>query len=389
MKSLNWLWLLLFLGACSKPEKNYVLKVKLQNLTPETIYDKDLVYDVIFESQEQNVDSLKVLSRQLFLKGVDLYKNKKQPAKAVNLFVESILTFPEAKTYYELGNALLEVKTNVDKALQAYEVAEHLQFQPLGNVYYGKAIAYAMQEKDDPAAYYILREAFEKGFSDTLKMYREKRLKLVVNSKDFRKFMREQKLHRLATNQPDRMFDVFRSSFAQVQQPFEIPVEKVDMKAYDQSVSYDFVRFIPEMQNTSFSREVSHDFFFVARVAETPEYTALIYSSVSFYEENMQPVLTKLVTFNNQGKVISSLVFACQCSAEKIKKGKIENNLITLEDYRRYWKKPIDKVDFEENSVEKYELLSTATYRIDEQGKIVEESVPAGYKENQQTIASK
>ena len=388
-KSIHWLWVLLLLSACSEPEKNYVLKVKKQNLSPETLYDKDLVYDVIFESQEQNVDSLKVLSRQLFLKGIDLYKNKNQPAKAVHVFIESILTLPDANTYYELGNALLEVKFDVDKALKAYEVAEHLQFQPLGNVYYGKALAYSMMKDEGDAAFYTLRNAIEEGFTDTLRMYRENRLKPVVRSAEFRKFMRERKVHSLASRQPDRMFEVFRNSFAQVQQPFEIPVEKVDMKAYDQSVSYDFVRFIPEMQNTSFGREVSHDYFFVARVAETPQYTALIYSSISFFEENMQPVLTKLVTFNNQGKVISSLVFACQCSAEKIKKGKIKNNLITLEDYRRTWKQPIDKVDFEKNSVEKYELLSTATYRINEDGRIVEESVPEGYKETQNTLASR
>jgi hypothetical protein len=380
-------WLLLLLSACSKPEKNYVLKVKLQKLTPATIYDKGLVYDVIFDAQEQNVDSLKTRSRQLFLQGIDQFKNKKKPAKAVRLFISSILTFPEAKTYYELGNALLELKSNAGDASNAFEVAEDLHFQPVANVHYGLAVATIEEGRHQDYAFYSLRNAFENGFSDTLKLYKEPRLKKVVQSADFKRFMRDRKLHALATGKPDRLFDLFRNSFAKVEQPFEIPAEKVDMKAYDQSVSYDFARFIPEMQNTSFSREVSHDYFYVARVAETPEYTAVVYSSVSFFEEDMQPVLTKLVTFNNQGKVISSLLFSCQCSAEKVKKGRIEDNLITLEDYRRIWKQPIDKVDFEDNSVEKLELLSKATFRIDEQGKIVEESVPAGYKDGEKTVA--
>ncbi|GAA4295086.1 hypothetical protein [Nibribacter koreensis] len=390
---LQLLLLLVLCTMCGQPQKNYVAKVKLLQLDEDNFYDKELVYDVIFDAQELEIDSVKNLSRQLFLQGMDQFINKKNPTQAVELLKKSIRVFPDAKTYYELGNAIVESQLWTHEAIKAYEVADHLQFQPKANINFAKATAYAKIEQEKQQneyrgnAYSELYRAFENGFSDTLLLFKNPSLKLVYNSPEFQKrlgYLRMSQEERL----PDNQYALFLKSFKPASQPFEIPLDKVDMKAYNQAVSYDFAKFIPEMQNTSFGRDVSHDFFFVAKVAETPQYTALLYSSVSFYEEDMQPVLTKLVTFNSTRKQIASLLFSCQCSAEKVKKGKIENNLITLEDFKRIWKQPIDKVSFEENSVLKYEPLATATYRLTDTGEIVAEEVPANYKDTK-IIASK
>src|SRR5688572_1780789 len=188
MKAFSLLCLLFLLGACSEPEKNYVVKVKLRHLSAKDIYDKDLVYDVIFDAEEQNADSLKLRSRQLFLQGIDQLKNKKRPAKAKLLFISSILTFPEAKTYYELGNAMLELKFDAGDAYKAFEVARHLDFRPAGNTYYGQAIASTELQEQKDYVFNILSTAFENGFTDTLKLFREPRLRHVVQSKEFKKF---------------------------------------------------------------------------------------------------------------------------------------------------------------------------------------------------------
>lgn len=385
MKTKAWMLLFLLLGACGEPPKNYVLQVKWQKLNEADLYSNNMVYDVVFDAEEQQVDSLRLLSRQLFLHGAEALKNKNQPNEAIRLLKESILVLPDAKAYYELGNALLQTKQGQAEAIKAYKVAEHLQFQPVSNIYYKMAVAYGElnQDKEEQEKYYAqhyLQMAIRKGFADTVQLYKEPGLRQVVQSSEFESFLISQKTEQLK-DKPDALFGLFRKTFPLVRQPFEIALEKVDMKDYSRSVSYDFAKFIPEMQNRSFGREVSHDFFYVAKVAEAPQYTALLYSSVSFFEEDMQPVLTKLVTFDNKGKEISSLLFSCQCSAEKVKKGRIENNLITLEDYKRVWQHPIDKVSFEKNTVQKYELLTTATFRIDGNGKIQEESVPEEYKE--------
>src|SRR6478609_2129556 len=103
-------WFILFFAigitACNRVEKRYVIKAKLIRLQKETMYDKKLAYNAIFDAEESGSDSVKNESRKCFLKGIDLYKNKKDIAAAIVQLKKSILLFPAAKTYYELGNAL-------------------------------------------------------------------------------------------------------------------------------------------------------------------------------------------------------------------------------------------------------------------------------------------
>jgi hypothetical protein len=384
LKSLFVLSSILCLG-CFQSDKNYVAKVKLLKLHEANIYDADMVYDVLFDSEEQNLDSLKNLSHQLFLKGIDIYKNKRDVIGAIVLFKESILTFPNAKTYYELGNAKLEANqgdVGLEDALNAYEVAEKLNFQPLSMIYYKMACARNLFHKvDNDYVSSNLRQAFEAGFSDTVLLNNDKYLKSFLSTEDYRDLMADMELKKMFQH-PESLFDTYKKSFATVSLPFEITLDKVDMKDYKQSISYDFSKFVPEMQTSSFGREASHDFLYVAKATETANYTAILYSSVNYYGEDMQPVHTKIVTYNSAGDIIASLLFSGQFTSNNVKTGRIDGNRITLEDYKRIWKHPIDKVPFDENSVEKYELISTAVFQIDDLGKIKQESVPANYKDS-------
>ena len=186
---------------------------------------------------------------------------------------------------------------------------------------------------------------------------------------------------------PNALFELFKNAFPVSETAtLEIDKEHVDLDRYDQSISYDFAAFIPEMENTEFGREVLHDYFYVAKVAETTVYSALVYRSMSFYGENMQPVHTTLVTFDKQGEIIAKKLIFCECSAEKIKDAKIENNIITIHDYKRKWEQPIDKVDFEDNKLIANELKASIKYKIKDTGKIVDEDVPSDYKDS--TVAS-
>ena len=169
--------LLCYFG-CGNSPKNHVAKVKLQKLTEQKLYDNDLVSDVIFDAEELGIDSIKNKSRELFLKGIDLYKNKKNLYAAVRSFKSSLLIFPDAKTYYELGNALLDIHSNesLKEADQAYGVALSIQFQPKSNIYYKQACAYYLLSKFSTekesgylnSAFYNLQDAFRFGFTDTI-----------------------------------------------------------------------------------------------------------------------------------------------------------------------------------------------------------------------------
>jgi hypothetical protein len=375
---------LLLCFGCS-PKKEYVAKVKLLTLKEADIYDSEKVYDVIFDAEEQNIDSLKNKSRQLFLQGIDAFKNKKDAAKAVLLFKQSILTFPDAKTYYELGNAKLdahEKDADLNEAEKAYNVAAFLNFKPLSMLYYKQACAANQKQKTGTfEVSNYLSQAFNNGFSDTSLFYSDKYLRSFVATDQYKNLMADMLINKIRNN-PEDLFDVYKKSFPINNASFEIPLDKVDMKDYKQSISYDFAKFIPEMQSSNFGRDVSHDFIFVAKVQEKSNYTAVLYTSINYYGEGMQPVHTKLVTYDNDGNIISDKLFAGQFSAEKVKTGRIDGDEITLQDYKRIWEQPIDKVPFEENAVEKYELVSKATFRINEEGKIMEQSVPSNYMDS-------
>ncbi|MDB5258317.1 MAG: hypothetical protein JWM14_3012 [Chitinophagaceae bacterium] len=390
------IFLLLF--SCSGPKVDYVAKVKVLHLTDGTLYDKALVYDVIFDSEESDVDSLKNKSRTLFLSGIDEYKNKKNIRKAIDLFKESILVFPDAKTYYELGNALLDFN-RIDlakEALEAYEVADHLDFQPKFNINYKEACANnllyntAVTEEKENYLYETLaslRNAFYNGFIDTLQLKNDSRINSIMLHPDYREILLDAQIAR-GKDSPNTLFELFKNAFPSSQtKAFEIDKSNVEMNNYDQSISYDFASFIPEMENTGFGREVSRDYFYVAKVAETPAYTALVYRSMSFYGNDMQPVYATLVTFDPEGEIIAKKIIACQCSAEKIKEAKIENNIITIHDYKRKWEQPIGKIDFKDNKIVDYELQAKVVYKIEDTGKITDQDVPSNY--NDSTVAAK
>ncbi len=377
------------LGSCAEEEKSYELRIKIQKLESATMYDLDMVKDVIFDSEEQNLDSLKNKSRQLFLKGIDLYKNKKQTEKAIEAFKSSILTFPEAKTYYELGNALMEQGgyENLENALKAFDITKELGFQPVSTVLYNKACAHymlysnpfildelagdqkALKERHLDQALSDIRRAFSEGFYDTLSIKTDERIKGIAQTSEYKSILLDFALRGQQGNEGG-MFALFTKSFPAASDRFEVKLDEVEMKNYSQSISYDFAPFIPEMENVSFGREVSNDFYYVTKLSETPNYTAVIYKTTSFQGEFM-PVNATLATYDTKGEVISKVMFSCVCSPSKVKTGKIENGELAIEEYKRIWKEPIDKVSVYDNVVTGHDLVSKTVFTIDESGKIV------------------
>ncbi|HCS22003.1 MAG TPA: hypothetical protein DIW47_15850 [Bacteroidetes bacterium] len=361
-----------------KEKINYVLKVDLKQLQLDDLYDRKKVEEVIFDATERNPDSLVAQSRQVFLKGADLLKNQNKPHYAVVEFKKSILIFPQAKTYYELGDALYQAggSDNLEEAIQAFEIAEHLGFQPAYRVYFHLARTHAALVETNPekgrkySIYENLRLAFVNGYSDTSELLASSPFQTVVHS-DRYNYLVQNYLGRKEGGK-DNIFNVFRQQFGQAQEEFSIDTGEVTMREYNSNISFDFRAYIPEMQNTDFGRDVSHEYFYVATVAENPNYVTLIYSSIDYWSMAMTPVYTTLATFDHDGNRIASIVFSCNCSAEKIKTGRIKGDRIYLEDLERSWLYPIDKVPFDENAVISIESKGKAEYRIIEDGTILE-----------------
>ena len=384
---------LVILSSCSEPTKEYILKVKLNKLTINDIYNYNLIQDVLFDSEELNLDSIQGKSREAFLKGVDEYKNKKNPAGAIALFKKSILNFPDGKTYYELGNALMEFKKNksyLEEAIKAYEIAEELNIKPIYAVYYKIACAKNMiglldqPVDEDDYKYYVvsyLRRAFHSGFDDTLSIEKDERINSIVETIYYKSLLRELKAENKKGDK-NGLFELYKAAYPVQMDGFEITLNDVAEYRNKESISYDFADFVPEMQNTEFGREVSNDFFYVAMVQQTPAYSALIYTSMSFWSDNedgLMPTLSSLVTYDPMGTIIDRKLIACQCSAEKIKTAKISGNKVYVEDFKRVWKQPIDAVPFDENQISKHESLAKLTYEIHEDGTIHASEIPSNY----------
>lgn len=390
IQTIGAILLMIAVSACNNEKTEYVLKVKIRKLAEKEIYDKELVYDAIFDAEELNKDSLRRKSSELFLKGMDLFKNKKKPSEGIRFLRSSILEFPDAKTYYELGNALSTFKNKVDltEAMAAYEIAEHLNFQPLSYVYLREATVSKMladfetEEKSyfhERALHYLAR-AFETGFNDTALIQSNPSLKPLTDEPYFKKIV-------LKTNQeeqsgPNGLFRLFLASFPGNADQFSIQKDEVAMETNKSSINYEFASFIPEMESSGYGRDVTHDFFYVSKIKGNGNYNAILYSSISFTGQDMQPVYTTLATYDNSGKVISRKLVSCQCSAEKVKSFSYQNGSFELIDYKREWEKPITEVSFEENKVKRYQELQKASFRIDDNGRIINELVPSSYRDS-------
>lgn len=380
IKLFNLLPLLVLFSCADNVEYRY--KAKPIKLTVKDIYNTDVIANALFDAEEQDVEALKRAGKTEFLKGVDAIKNRKDLLAAIKHYKKAILLFPDAKLYYELGNALLKRGGEIalDEATSAYYVAEALGFQPQSLITYKYALVHYQLYKLSPettkntylgSAINNLKLAMMNGFIDSVAVSKDPLLAGIEQVLAYK--------HLLLTIKPmegelaggNKQFSLFKSLFPNQANGLQITPEQVEMKTYRESISYDFAKFIPEMESSSFSRDVSGDYFYVGKVKETPVYTALLYASVSFSEQDMQPVYTQLVVYNNQsGKVISSKTVACSCSPEKIRTAKITADKVEVEDLQRVWDKPITTVSFKENKVVNYQPIGNATYTINELGSI-------------------
>ncbi len=386
------LFLFLIFFSCGKPKKEFILKVKLNKLQGDQIFDKDLVLDMVFDANEFGLDSVQRIAQQIFLEGLDQYKNKKNTIKAITLFKESLLYFPSAKTYYELGNAMLGFRQNqalLEQAQTCFEIAQDLSFKPEYAVHLKLAkTAYLMEKlrKDDDnyrwwRVRHEIENAFNTGFFDTTAIQSDPDFAEFVKSPSYRELVIEN-LAKNASGGSFSKFDIFKNSFTNHNPDLKIAENEVSMENYKQSISYEFADYIPEMENVSFGREVSNDFYYVAKVAETPEYVALVYATSSFDGEGYQPVETILAVYNNQGKQISRKVIACQCNAERIKTCSFNSGKLTIEEKKRNWEKPIKDFGPDDNTVVSVDLIAKAVFSFKNTGMIEAEDVPANFNDS-------
>ncbi len=351
----------------SKAGSKILLPKALPPLSTDSIYSNDLVVNYIFDNEERDIDSVRQASKRLFLQAIDLYKNKKNFDEAIPAFKKSIALYPEAKAYNELGNLLFE-KAQYDECLKAYSMAVNMNYSPLADTYFNMACAEASVEKHWNINTY-LENAFKNGFRDSARYVSDQHLQSIRSERYYNDYLLSQ--FRSGVKQENIKFDLFLKEFSQLEIPFAIKDKNTGAYDSEAYISYDYSEFVDEMENVSFGRDVSNEFCHIGVLKHTDNYTALLYSSVEMMGgDQYNPVYTMIVTYNPKGEQISKKVFACQCSAEKIKVGSYDGSVLTIEEKTVNWEKPFNSIPPDENKIIDYTIVETTNYTIDESGTI-------------------
>lgn len=365
---------LISLGTACKEQVNYILKPQMRELSLDKIYNLNEVEAVLFDKQELASDSISKTSQQLFLKGAEMLYNVKHVNSASGFFKESILAFPNAKTYFELGNALNQSASVKDlkEAKEAYRMAEYLGYEPRFSIRFQEAINEAKLVKHDEGYKHnvqvYLIEAIELGFRDSVKLKQSKELSSYLEIPEVT--LAWEKNFSQSNSEMDPMLKAFLKGFGKTQSRFEIDTTVLELNDKLRSVAYDFNEFIPEMQNMSFGREVSHQYYYVAKVAETEQYVAVIYAAISYWED-LSPVTFTLSTFNKKGARIASMPIACTCKMDEVRMAEIKNGEIRVETWQRTWLHDLEKVPYYDNVVASYSYQDVKKYSMAEDGTLV------------------
>jgi hypothetical protein len=353
--------------------RNTAEKPKEIQLQLSSLYNKDTVLLVARHTAGKNKDADK-----MFLDAIDTYRNKKNPAGGVALFKRSILLQPTGKAYYELGNALMDQKEYLE-ATNAYTIAELMDYSPLYKVMYNQACAYSQLDYKDKALYY-LTSAIEFGYSNLKNIYNDPDLKNVRVQYRW-KFDATVKAAFSGATDPEKLeWNLFYHEFRQLEFPLVLDMQYSD-KLGDQ-ISYDYERYVAEMRDATFSRDVGSEYYYVGIVRSTDSVKAVIYAEkdVMTYE-NISPVYY-MVSYNPYGKLIDKL----QIGGHKILKDPFkvptvhENGNIQITLFQLVYAKDPEEHGLYDNRLLESKELEKEFYSLSDDGHFVKQSALLGMR---------
>lgn len=314
-------------------------------------------------------DGDKSEAKQSFLKAIDEYRNKKSAEKALPLFTQSLLKAPDAKTYYEYGNALADIK-DYPKAIEAYHMAERMDYSPLSKVLYNLACVYSLGKEEDNALKY-LELAIQNGYTNGEHIMADPDMAFARESDRF-KYVYETAMS--GASSPEKaLFDLYLSEYKEVSFPYTLGGEASQNLTFGEAIGYDYEDLVPDMRDTRFSRDVGSEFYFVARFPKTEAYVLTLYAERSYWMEK-PPIDYFLCSYSPDGKLIDHMAVAGYPFFDTELKGlKLKNaNAFEVEKYATTWEKNVEEFGYDENRIVKRELLGSTAYRIGADGKFRE-----------------
>ncbi|WP_143308518.1 TPR end-of-group domain-containing protein [Chitinophaga vietnamensis] len=338
-------------------------------LTANSIYNPDSVKAAVATSRG-NVNA----AEKKFLAAIDQYRNKKHADASVALFKSSILLRPQGKAYYELGNALMD-NGKYSEAIGAYNMAELLSYQPLSKVLYNKACAYSHNQQVDSSLYFLV-SAIEFGYGNVDNIMKDPDL-LYVRSTNEYSFRRAVTETLSGAGDPDKLqWTLFAREFKSLPLPVTLDKSYAEKLSDDRNIPYDFERYVPEMRDAEFSREVGSTFYSVGLVKAAETYKTLVYAVNDKEIEGYNFPYYYLVSYSPTGKLIDKLLVGGQIKDDDpYRVGMINaNGEIALTDYKIEYEKDPQKEGFKDNKEVSSKEIKRDYYTISDDGHFTHKS---------------
>lgn len=337
-----------------------------QALGFNVLFDKDSVKTYLKEVPVAFIDS----SKKLFLQAIDLYKNKQNAEASVQVFIQAVGLYPSAGGYYELGNALLEnpnADNNAEYALKAFNMAELMDYKPWSHVLFKKACAAASIGDHD--AYRYLTYAVQNGFVDRQKIISNKHLLKIGAISDLLSAYNE---GMAGNGDPDAiLWEGYSKQFGQASFPFMIDSGTLAAIGTPVDISYDYEKYVPEMRDYKFSRDVGREFFYFTKIDDNRVFKTIIYGSKAYDAERIDPTAYIIASFTNTGRLIDKKTIAGSVALDSAFKecSFISNKEFEVKEYKNIYEKDTEKEGYEDNRIIRRDLLATYKYTIDSTGR--------------------
>jgi tetratricopeptide (TPR) repeat protein len=340
------------------PSKTFLVMSK------DALFDQDSINAFLSTVPDSQSDS----SKQAFLRGIDFLKNSRNAKEAINYLHYSIRVYPNANAYYELGNAYLENK-DPQAALQSFRLAEMMNYKPLGNVFFRQASCYAAMDSLDQMYNYV-KYAVQNGFVDKRKILEDVHF---ANYKTDYQLLNTYNEAMGGNGDPDEvLWHSYSSDFKQAGFPLTVDSSTLRKLGQPLSISYDYEKFVPEMRDNKFSRDVGNEYFYVSRILQTELCHVVLYGCRPF-EYAGAPAYYILASFTPKGKLVDKMIVGGAKSFDEAHKVFIADNSqhFRVEEYKNIYEKSTDEYGYENNKIVSQHLVATKQFLINAQGKFV------------------
>lgn len=253
-------------------------------------------------------------ANELFLKGLNSFRNQSDLDSADQYLTESILKEPSAKAYFELGNVYMDLK-EYDNAISAYGVAEQLDYEPFSKILYNKSCIYSLEKKPEMAGQY-LEYALQAGYINFEHIQKDKDLTELRKTHHYQKAI--DKGLRGMSNSENLFWLQFKKLFALTNVPLKLdPEMSSEMSKALNYISYDYEKYISEMRDEKFSREVSKGFFYYAQPYENENFVAVVYIVKDEFMGDYAPLTYMMATYSHEGRLIDKQQIGGRSSLSK------------------------------------------------------------------------